>query len=459
MYILDIARRSGRSLLSAKTRTILTAFAIAVGTFALTLTLGASNGAQNYADTIVRDNFDPSELIVTNDDTIFNRADTTKPQEYDASFGSLTKPSGAATQVRQLTDSDLTRLKGISGVASVRPDFSVNLQYITRDGQRKYVGIVQAYNSYKNPDLLAGSIPANLPDKSLILPEGFLSSLGFANAQQAIGQTVRLAIHKQADQSTLLSTLAQGGQAGIAAANNQLNAANQPTEEKFTIAAVTKKPSAVVQPGTELYLYTNSDEAIRLNDITTQGTADYHKYLTAYVKVTNGTDQKVLQGVKSSIQKAGYNAQSVQDTEKILTQIITVLQGIVSVFGLIAVVASVFGVVNTMYISVLQRTREIGLMKALGMHKKDITRLFRLEAAFIGLLGGGLGSAIAVVAGTLLNPWISDKLGLGGQHLLDFKAIQIVLLILALMVVATLAGLLPARKASRLDPIEALRTE
>jgi putative ABC transport system permease protein len=456
MYIIDVARRSGRSLLSAKTRTILTAFAIAVGTFALTLTLGASNGAQGYADSIIRDNFDPSELIVTNDDSVFNRTDTSKPQVYDPSFGSVTSQAGATTQVRRLADSDLTRLKNISGVASVRPAVSVSLQYITRDGYKKYVGTVQAYNTYKNPDLLAGSIPAAIPDKSLILPEAFLAPLGFDNAQQAIGQTVRLAVRKQVDQSTVLSSLAQGG---LSAAANQLSAANQPAEEKFSISAVTKKPSAVVQPGTELYMYTSSSEAIRLNDITTQGTADYHKYLTAYVKVTNGTDEKNLQAAQDKIQKAGYAAQSVKDTEKILTQIITVLQGIVSVFGLIAVVASVFGVVNTMYISVLQRTREIGLMKALGMHKKDITRLFRLEAAFIGLLGGALGSAIAVGAGTLLNPWISTKLGLGGQHLLDFKLGQIALLILALMAIATVAGLLPARKASRLDPIEALRTE
>ena len=128
-------------------------------------------------------------------------------------------------------------------------------------------------------------------------------------------------------------------------------------------------------------------------------------------------------------------------------------------FGFIAVVASLFGIVNTMYISVLQRTREIGLMKALGMRRRDITRLFRFEAALLGLFGSLLGSLTAVAFGTLLNPIITRKLGLGSQHLLVFKPQQIVLLTVLLIIVATLAGLLPARKASRLNPIDALRTE
>lgn len=99
-------------------------------------------------------------------------------------------------------------------------------------------------------------------------------------------------------------------------------------------------------------------------------------------------------------------------------------------------------------------------MKALGMRKKDIGRLFRFEAAWIGFLGGVIGAATAFLVGLALNPWITKKLKLGdGNELLIYKPSQIVLLIFALMVVATVAGLLPARKAAKLDPIEALRTE
>lgn len=452
MILTDILSRSSRSLLSARVRTLLTAFAIAVGAFALTLTLGASNGAQSYANTIVKDNFDPSELIVTADKSILDSTDTSKPQVYDANFGSVLSKAGAATQVKMLSDSDVARLQKIPGVESVRALNMVNLQYITRDGQKKYVGTAQAYSSYKSPELAAGAIPATLPDGSILLPDSFLSALGFKDASSAIGQQVRLAVQKQADQSTALRSLLTGDTSAVTAQKDSL-------EKKFTVAAVTKKPSTLVQPGTELNVTINSANLSTLSDFATAGTTSYHKYLSAYVKVADGTNTAKLHTTQALVKKAGYGAQSTLDTEKIITQVISVLQGIVSVFGLIAVIASVFGVVNTMYISVLQRTREIGLMKALGMHKKDISKLFLFEAGLIGFLGGVLGSGLAIILGTILNPLISRWLELGDQRLIQFSPGQVIVLVVSLTLVAIAAGLFPALKAARLDPIAALRTE
>lgn len=135
MSPLDLIRRSFRSLLSAKARTLLTAFAIAVGAFSLTLTLAASNGATNYADTIVKNNFDPSELIVSANKDLFGATDTTKPQEYNPNFTSIASPAGGDSQVETLDDKDVDAIKNISGVESIRTSSSVSLQYVTRDGQ------------------------------------------------------------------------------------------------------------------------------------------------------------------------------------------------------------------------------------------------------------------------------------------------------------------------------------
>lgn len=176
------------------------------------------------------------------------------------------------------------------------------------------------------------------------------------------------------------------------------------------------------------------------------------------VMVKDGENESVMESAQQKLKADGFESQSAEDAQAIAGQIIDVLQGIVFGFGTITLIASVFGVVNTMYISVLERTREIGLMKALGMSNRALKWLFRIEAAWIGLLGGVIGSLAGWGAGSILNPWITRQLGLD-NNLLVFPLGQIVAMVFILMIVAMLAGILPARKAAKLDPVEALRTE
>ena len=99
-------------------------------------------------------------------------------------------------------------------------------------------------------------------------------------------------------------------------------------------------------------------------------------------------------------------------------------------------------------------------MRALGMRGRDVSRLFRYEAAWIGFLGGVIGIGAAWILGTTLNPWITKQLDLGeGTYLLQFQLLQAAGLLLVLILVAIAAGYFPSRKAAKLDPIEALRTE
>lgn len=458
MKLSDLIRRSARNLRSAKGRTVLTALAIAVGTFALTLTLAASNGATAFVNKLIADNFDPSELIVSADETIFGRGDRAKPREYDPSFGSTSTNAGATTQIKRITQADIDKISATEGVEKVRKEVAINTRYITREGQKKFVGTIASYNPSQKPELLAGKIDPDFEGNVIILPEGFLNSLGFSSAEDAINKNILALIPKSLSAEELRTQLIQGV---LPTTSEELarQAESNSVQETFKIVAVSKKPNTA-QPGTELYLYTPGNVAENLNDISTQGTEDFQKYNFVFVKVKDGQDEQALSQVQERLKELGFQAQSVAETQEFLTNIIDVLQGIVIGFAAIAIIASVFGIINTMYISVLQRTREIGLMKALGMRKRDIGRLFRFEAAWIGFLGGLIGSLLAVGLGVALNPWITKQLDLGeGNVLLLFRPLEVVLLIFALMVISIIAGWLPSRKAAKLDPIEALRTE
>lgn len=449
MQFTDILRRSGRTLRSAKVRTLLTALAIAVGTFSLTLTLAASNGAQEFVDQIIADNFDPAELIVSQDDRVFGQGDSSQPREYDPSFGAIASPAGAATQIQRLTDEDITELEQLEAVEQVRKNRVVNLQYLTREGQPKYVGTMSSVNPYQSPELRAGEVPDDMRG-SILLPEAYVAALGFNDPAAAIGESIDVSV---------LPTGQLRQTPPIEEQNLEDFLEEQSQTRTFTIAGVLAPPLSS-QPGTELYLYGDPADVAELQEITTRGTQDYQRYNAVFVRIAGGEDPDILKAGQEDIRELGYVAQSVQDTQDFLNQIIAVLQGIVAGFAVIAIIASVFGIINTMYISVLQRTREIGLMKALGMRSRDIGRLFRFEAAWIGFLGGAIGSVLAVALGVAINPWLSEAIDLGeGNYLLLFNWVEIAGLIAALVIVSILAGWLPSRKAAKLDPIVALRTE
>jgi putative ABC transport system permease protein len=404
-----------------------------VGGFTLTLTMAATEGARSYADRLIKSNFDPTTLLVAKDSSVFsfNGNGDTKPQVYDPTSVSLTGDGNF--RVKRLTKADVTKLKAIDGVASVHVQYNIAAQYVSRRGVtngKNYTASLGDYTTAAKPELVAGTL-AGLKPGTVMLPEDYIKILGFISAQDAIGKAVQLRL------ADLLG---------------------HTKDVEYRVAAVIRPPTTSLNFDVERILVSDADaEAIYAYN--NEGSPAAGQFMNAIAKVTGGDNEQTLLTVKDRIVKAGFAAQTVKETQESINQIIQVLQAIILVFGLITLIASFFGVVNTQYISVLERTREIGLMKALGMRRSTVSWLFIIEATWIGFIGALIGAGLAIGLGTALNPFISDKIKFGTERLLLFRPMEVAGLIVFLMIITTIAGLLPAWKAARLDPIEALRTE
>lgn len=452
MKIIDSIGRAGRSLKSAKGRTILTSLAIAVGGFTLTMALAGGTGARQYADKLIKSNVDPQSIIVVKDKkmTEMSDGDVYGLQEYKAD---ATQFRGASFDT--LSKADLDTLANVDGVEKVIPSYIVKAQYVVFEGKdKKYLTDITTYDPTVLAEVAAGSLPPlgqQIGDDSIVLPEGFASTIGYS-PKELVGKKVTLHLVKSTKTPTEDEVKNAFTTGGIAAVEKLTTPETR--DVTLTIAAVSAKSATSFSASSALFI--SQHRADELSNYLTEGTKQYQTYITAYAIAEKGADPEK---VAERIEKNGVYAMTAKDLQQLIFTIVNLLQGIVIGFGALALIASVFGIINTQYISVLERTREIGLMKALGMRGRHVRRLFQYEAAWIGFLGGVIGSLLAWGVGTLVNPWLSDKLSIGNNRILVFEFWPIVGLVAGLMLIAMLAGWFPARKAAKLDPIEALRTE
>jgi len=429
MKYIDTIRRAGRSLKNAKARTLLTSLAIGVGAFTITLSLAAGEGGKSYTDSIVNANTSRTELLVTQKQPTASQG----PQVYNPAAVSGAAGAGSSAQIAFLSQANLDSIAKLDHVESVTPNYSPSVRYITSEADKKFVvDAIAAFSPSVTGTYAAGSVDGGLSKTEIIIPEEYAKALGFNNPSDAIGKTVSLRADKLSSPVT----------------------APQSELFEYTVKAVSSKSGLAFRTQTSIQL--SADASKELYTYINEGTRAYGNFLLAAVEID---DASKANDVKTALEGKGFEAQTAEDLLGTVNTFINVLLGIVIGFGALAVLTSVFGIINTQYISVLERTQQIGLMKALGMRRRDVGRLFKLEAAWIGFLGGAIGAGLAVIAGTIANPFISEALDLGEISLLSFNPLAVAGVVIGLMLVAVASGILPARKASKLDPIEALRTE
>jgi len=421
MKLWDLLATANRNLTRSKLRTLLTILAIFVGGFTLTLTTALNTGANEYLGRQLGNVSVPGVFEVL-PKTELNPLSAGGIKEYDPDRKQVSIQSIlSATMGKE----DVEKIKNVDGVESVTPFFLLSPEYITTQGGKKYQLTQLSQHYGLNLDLAAGRLPTKDNTNTVILPEDYLEPFNLT-AQDAIGKQLR------------------SGYKDLRG-----NVVEQPVE----VIGVMRKSFVIAGQ-----MFIDFNTARHIAEAQGQG-ARYVALFANFKDVTDQTDEAPL---KKRLQDAGnYTAISIKERVSTVITVVNAITTSLNVVGIIALIAASFGIINTLLMSVYERTQEIGLMKALGMHRRTVFGLFAIEAALVGFWGSLVAVFAASAASIGINQLASNTFlkDFEGFTLLVVNPVGAAFVIVLIMVIAFVAGTLPAIKASRLDPIEALRGE
>jgi len=428
MKLIDILRTANANLLRSKARTILTIISIFIGSLTLTLVVGISSGISSYIDEQLGNVGAENVLVVQPKVDVSIGSDV---QEYDPEKKSV--DGASLTQIPTLGPDDIAAIAKTKGILRVEPAYASSTEYVQYAGGKKYELTVSSYIDETNLELEAGKLPDNSSDqKQILLPTAYVKPLGLGSAESAVSKQVVLAMRS--------------------VATGQLT--------NFTATVVGVQSTSLL---TSAGASGNKSLQLALNQAQTLGLpSSVNNEVTAAAAYTKpGLNQSETDAIKKDLAAQGYDAKTIKDQIGIVQQVIDAITYVLLFFGAIALLAASFGIINTLFMAVQERTKEIGLMKAMGMNKSRVFILFSVEAVLLGLWGSLLGILAALGIGQVANQIATDTFlkDLQGFELTVFPITSVLIIVLIVIAIAFLAGTLPARRAAKQDPIDALRYE
>lgn len=444
MNLFSLIFSANRHLFENKARSLLTILAIFVGSFAIILNSAISAGVNDFIDkqvsSIGGDGFImvmPSSMY----DQVASSTNSSTVREYTGSASGVSAMSSA-----NISEADLESMKAVDGVKSLEIFHMLSAEWLARADENevsentKYEVEIEYYPlSSMQFDLSAGRLTDDSDDASyeILISEDWLEPLGFASAEDALDQKVQIAFNQTALCSTSTDCL------------------------KYATATIVgvQTPGILTSSG-ELHINKSLDNYIY--DVSTEGLPDSMK--TNAFAVGEADPEKIAD-IRSAFEEIGdgYSFITVDDTVGLIRSFLNAILLVLNIFGAIALVAAAIGIVNTLLMSVEERTREIGLEKALGLSKLKIFLSFSFEAIFLGFWGSVVGIFVAVLLGNLANSALHEP----GAILANFPTFSLVKfspdiiapIVLLIMFIAFLAGTIPALRAAKKSPIDALRYE
>lgn len=327
------------------------------------------------------------------------------------------------SRIIKLDQSSIDKIENLPHVQKLSAIYSLPGSIKQQGGESDTVvyGVDQQYQEMTDLNLVKGRLLKKDDNRSMFINTSALKAINVTTPDQAVGKTVNVFI-----------PLANTG------------AKQKMVESEFKVVGVIDSGS-----GSEIFI---------------PGFILANAGVPVYSQVKLNTDTaESINGLRQQIEAQGYQTSSPSDTIDQINQIFRIFNLVLLGFGGIGMVIAVLGMFNTMTISLLERTREIGLMIALGGRNRDMSKLFILEATLLSAAGALLGISLAVAVGKGANIFVNSfahKRGVTGNIDMFSTPVWLILAILVFMIlVGLLVAFFPAKRAQRINPIDALRRE
>ena len=328
------------------------------------------------------------------------------------------------SRIIKLNKKSLEKISGLPKIQKIGAGYSQagNIEYNKSVAAVVAYGVDMNYQDLTNLTPIKGRLLNKNDIKSIVVNKPMLDSIGIKDVSKAVGKSVNVRIAIPKTQPDDLGDI----------------------NDKFTIVGVIDADT-----GAELFMPSYLFEQHNVP-----------QYSQIKLITSNVND---IAKLRKQIESLGYQTSSPIDTIEQVNQIFKYFNVVLASFGSIGMIVAVLGMFNTLTVTLLERTSEIGLMIALGGRNKDMKRLFTLEATLLSLIGASLGIFLAVVFEQIFNMSINAfarSRGVSESFSIFSTPLWLILgSVVFMVIVGRLVVFLPARRAARINPIDALRRE
>ena len=402
---------------------LLIAIGTAIGLFSVIFFLGLGNGGTKYMNNQITSIANPNVIAVV------KRGANNQGKDVQQAFQNANQNMAQNPESFQIDNTTMDQLRAIKNVKDVQPMFVVSTPTtVLLNGNSSRVQQVRSWTDLmQSSSLDAGNKPGK---NEIVLMESDVRSLdptAFDNKdwKSLIGQSVEVnfTLMTSTGPKPVTQTMKISGIMQPIPGNNVATTSSETFKALFEANGISTQPTFAV-------VVANHSKNVK------QMTTDI-----ANIK-TNGAKTFATQGVGTIL-----------DTINNITGIVTTV--LASVAG-ISLIVSIFMIVVTTYMSVAERTKEIGIIRAMGGRKKDISRLFTAESLILGLSSAALAIVLALIGQAVINAALHH---LVGGNIVAITSYHIIATVIVAVFIALLASLAPSGRAARLNTIEALAAE